>query len=716
MSLLDLFRRNTTKNKKKNDEPASAEIAGPKATATASPSQEKQQKHLEEVKSKEKTLVEKKPTVKVEKKNGTKTKAVVEPVKKTTKKESNVKPVETKKESAKKDVTPKTQKVVKADAVAKSGAKVQKADVLKAKKSEQVVSEKKTQKTEEAKSVVAKSEEKPKVTRTKKASLSDKNVKDEKMKKIAEETKQTKTETKENMKSTKTKKVAVAEPKPAKTVTKVEKVVAEVVPTKTRTASKKATQESVVEEKKVTKKKVQPVVSLEKPTTKTEKIEVVRPAKVEKAPKAEPAQRAKKSEAKVEEEGSALIGQMSLDSLMAQIGSKAEMHLDELQKQKQEEKAIGAEKSLADLIADQKELLQKDRKPVDLMDPKQQKIEKEIERVLERAKRKGSITIEEISERFSRLNAEQIDEVLARIQEEGVQLLETTLMETDDDLEKLMSQANIEDPVKMYLKDIGKVPLLSPEEEIRLGKLVTEGDQAARDKLCEANLRLVVSIAKKYVGRGLMFLDLIQEGNFGLVKAVEKYDYSKGFRFSTYATWWIRQAVTRSIADQARTIRIPVHMVETINRQIRVSRQLMLSLGREPTVAEIAKEMGVSENKVRDIQRISQDTISLETPVGEEEDSNLGTFLSDTTTATPEESATVSMLKEQLLSVLGSLTPREQKVVMLRYGLEDGHPKTLEEVGKEFNVTRERIRQIEAKALKKLRHPTRSKKLKDFLD
>ena len=371
---------------------------------------------------------------------------------------------------------------------------------------------------------------------------------------------------------------------------------------------------------------------------------------------------------------------------------------------------------LANLIAAKKEEIKHANDKNITLDAKQQKIQAEINRVLEKAKKKGSVTMEELAESFSKLNTDQIDEILARIQQEGIKLLETTLLESDDDLEKLINQSNIEDPVKMYLKDIGKVPLLTQEEELRLGKLVMEGDQAAKDKLCESNLRLVVAIAKKYGGRGMMFLDLIQEGNFGLVKAVEKYDYTKGFRFSTYATWWIRQAITRAIADQARTIRIPVHMVETINRQIRVSRQLTVTLGREPTTAEIAKEMGITEAKVRDIQRISQDTISLETPVGEEEDSNLGTFLKDTSTATPEESATVNMLKEQLVTVLGSLTPREQKVIMMRYGLEDGHAKTLEEVGKEFNVTRERIRQIEAKALKKLRHPSRSKKLRDFLD
>lgn len=406
-----------------------------------------------------------------------------------------------------------------------------------------------------------------------------------------------------------------------------------------------------------------------------------------------------------------------------EMGEKVEQKI-ESQKKVRAKKAVEETVStseqggqdLAYLIASKKEEIAQVKGAGAAMDAKQLKINQEIERVIEKAKKKGSVTMEELAVNFAKLNADQIDEILARIQQEGIKLLETTLIESDEELEKLISQSNVDDPVKMYLKDIGKVPLLTSEEEMRLGKLVTEGDEEAKDKLCEANLRLVVSIAKKYGGRGMMFLDLIQEGNFGLVKAVEKFDYSKGFRFSTYATWWIRQAITRAIADQARTIRIPVHMVETINRQIRVSRQLTVALGREPSTAEIAKEMGISESKVRDIQRISQDTISLETPVGEEEDSSLGTFLKDNNTITPEESATVSMLKEQLLGVLGTLTPREQKVVMMRYGLEDGHAKTLEEVGKEFNVTRERIRQIEAKALKKLRHPSRSKKLKDFLD
>lgn len=275
---------------------------------------------------------------------------------------------------------------------------------------------------------------------------------------------------------------------------------------------------------------------------------------------------------------------------------------------------------------------------------------------------------------------------------------------------------SIEDPVRMYLKEIGKVPLLSSEEEIELAKRMELGDDAAKKRLAEANLRLVVSIAKRYVGRGMQFLDLIQEGNLGLIKAVEKYDYSKGFKFSTYATWWIRQAITRSIADQARTIRIPVHMVETINRLVRTSRQLLQELGREPSPDEVAEKMEMPVERVREIMKISQDPVSLETPIGEEEDSHLGDFIQDEHVQVPVDAATFTLLHEQLMEVLDTLTEREQKVLRLRFGLDDGRPRTLEEVGKEFNVTRERIRQIEAKALRKLRHPSRSKKLKDYLD
>ena len=285
------------------------------------------------------------------------------------------------------------------------------------------------------------------------------------------------------------------------------------------------------------------------------------------------------------------------------------------------------------------------------------------------------------------------------------------------DLESTLSKSiSVEDPVRMYLKEIGKVPLLTAEEEVELAKRMEAGDEYAKQKLCEANLRLVVSIAKKYMGRGMLFLDLIQEGNLGLIKAVDKFDYRKGYKFSTYATWWIRQAITRSIADQARTIRIPVHMVETINKLIRVSRQMLQEKGREPSPDEIAEEMGISAEKVREILKIAQEPVSLETPIGEEEDSHLGDFIPDEDAPAPADAAAFTMLKEQLVDVLSTLTDREQKVLKLRYGLGDGRARTLEEVGREFDVTRERIRQIEAKALRKLRHPTRSKKLKDYLE
>ena len=331
--------------------------------------------------------------------------------------------------------------------------------------------------------------------------------------------------------------------------------------------------------------------------------------------------------------------------------------------------------------------------------------------------KKGSITTNQlcdIMEKFD-TNPTQMDYVYKTLADSGIQIVDED--QRDRELfEQALSDIGLDDPVKMYLKDIGRVPLLSAEEEVELAKRMQEDDAAAKKRLSEANLRLVVSIAKRYVGRGMLFLDLIQEGNLGLMKAVEKFDYQKGFKFSTYATWWIRQSITRAIADQARTIRIPVHMVETINKLTRVQRVLLQELGREPTPSEIAEKMGVTEERVREIQKIAQDPVSLETPIGEEEDSHLGDFIEDEKTTTPSDSVAFTMLKEQLLGVLDTLTPREEKVLRLRYGIDDGKPRTLEEVGKEFNVTRERIRQIEAKALRKLRHPSRSKKLKDFLE
>ncbi len=350
-------------------------------------------------------------------------------------------------------------------------------------------------------------------------------------------------------------------------------------------------------------------------------------------------------------------------------------------------------------------------------------------------KKKNILEYQEVNDYFAdmKLNEEQFDRLLELLEQSGVDVLRITSEEDDiPDEEILLSEEDevdmenidlsvpdgisIEDPVRMYLKEIGKVPLLSAEEEIELAQRMEEGDESAKKRLAEANLRLVVSIAKRYVGRGMLFLDLIQEGNLGLIKAVEKFDYRKGYKFSTYATWWIRQAITRAIADQARTIRIPVHMVETINKLIRVSRQLLQELGREPTPEEIAEEMNMPVERVREILKISQEPVSLETPIGEEEDSHLGDFIQDDNVPVPADAAAFSLLKEQLNEVLGTLTEREQKVLRLRFGLDDGRARTLEEVGKEFNVTRERIRQIEAKALRKLRHPSRSRKLKDYLD
>lgn len=361
------------------------------------------------------------------------------------------------------------------------------------------------------------------------------------------------------------------------------------------------------------------------------------------------------------------------------------------------------------------------KKPV-VKKTREEKILLEISKLILLAqKKKNKLTDEEIMLRMEKLEltAEEMEGLYAELNKNGVAIDELTFEEKVS-LDKIINEGSTDDSVKMYLRDIGTVPLLSPDEELILAKqMFSEVDYEsdyAKKRLSEANLRLVVSIAKRYVGRGMQFLDLIQEGNLGLMKAVDKFDYTKGFKFSTYATWWIRQSITRAIADQARTIRIPVHMVETINKTGRVSRQLLQSLGREPSPAEIAEVMGISEERVAEIQKIAQDPVSLETPIGEEEDSHLGDFLEDHNAVSPAESAESRMLRDQLLQVLDTLTPRENEVLRKRYGLDDNRPKTLEEVGKEFNVTRERIRQIEAKALRKLRHPNRTKKLRDYLN
>lgn len=362
-----------------------------------------------------------------------------------------------------------------------------------------------------------------------------------------------------------------------------------------------------------------------------------------------------------------------------------------------------------------------------------------VKELIQKGKKKGSLTYREIMDTLQgiELTADQIDEVYEQLGRMGIEVIpetgEVEVLEkaAEDDIHEEADEAEeeevdvdlsipegvgIDDPVRMYLKEIGRVPLLNAEEEIELAKRMEQGDESAKRRLAEANLRLVVSIAKRYVGRGMLFLDLIQEGNLGLIKAVEKFDYVKGFKFSTYATWWIRQAITRAIADQARTIRIPVHMVETINKLIRVSRQLLQELGREPSPEEIAIQMDITPERVREIMKIAQEPVSLETPIGEEEDSHLGDFIPDEDAPAPSEAASFILLKEQLEEVLETLTPREEKVLRLRFGLDDGRTRTLEEVGQEFGVTRERIRQIEAKALRKLRHPSRSKKLKDYLE
>ncbi|MCL2234216.1 MAG: RNA polymerase sigma factor RpoD [Firmicutes bacterium] len=348
------------------------------------------------------------------------------------------------------------------------------------------------------------------------------------------------------------------------------------------------------------------------------------------------------------------------------------------------------------------------------------KLEKEVKRLITVGSVRGHLTYDEVGERLvvgCEANAEQVDKVFAILASNNIEIKEPSPIKVDEQMMgEFSGDTSVDDPVKIYLKDIGRVPLLSMDEEFEYARKMTEGDLVAKDKLSQSNLRLVVSIAKRYVGRGMMFLDLIQEGNLGLMKAVDKFDYTKGFRFSTYATWWIRQAITRSIADQARTIRVPVHMVETINRLIKTQRQLVQDLGRDPTSEEIAREMGIEEFKVREIQRIALDPISLETPIGEEDDSHLGDFIEDEKVQKPQDATNFTLLKEQLMTILDSLTPREEMVMRLRYGMDDGHPRTLEEVGREFGVTRERIRQIEAKALRKLRHPTRSKKLREFVD
>ena len=453
--------------------------------------------------------------------------------------------------------------------------------------------------------------------------------------------------------------------------------------------------EEVLEEKETKK-----VVKKEEKKEKKEKIENAK--KPEKTVKTDKAEKEKKEEKSKENKK---LEKMEEARKVTKKKAVSKIEKEELKKENGE-----------------KEIKEKDDEGEKL---KQEKVNK----ILKKAKEKGQITYGDLASELDDVNPDQIDKVFDAFEELGVDLLNDDLGEEPDieDLKEVENLKldeitdttyegiNVDDPVRMYLREIGRVPLLTFDEELDLAKRILKGDEEAKKKLAESNLRLVVSIAKKYVGRGMLFLDLIQEGNMGLIKAVEKFDYTKGFKFSTYATWWIRQAITRAIADQARTIRIPVHMVETINKLIRTSRHLLQQLGREPTPEEIAEEMEIPVEKVMEIQKIAQDPVSLETPIGEEDDSHLGDFIQDEDSPAPHDSAAYTLLKEQLEEVMSTLTPREEKVLKLRFGLEDGKARTLEEVGREFQVTRERIRQIEAKALRKLRHPSRSKKLRDYM-
>ena len=475
-------------------------------------------------------------------------------------------------------------------------------------------------------------------------------------------------------------------------------------------------------EKKENKKETKKKTEIEKPKKEAKKV-----AKAKKETKL-----SKESEVKKQEKTKKVEDETKEKETKTKKEVKAKENKDEgkksakveKKKEKEEEKSekLVSEKTQEKVEPKKEEIKEESKSDEDIKNEK-------VNKILKKAKEQGKITYGDLAKELDDANPDQIDKVFDAFEEMGVSLNDDLDEEPDiDDLKEVedlkldeitedtsYEGINVDDPVRMYLREIGKIPLLSYEEEAELAQRILKGDEEAKQKLAESNLRLVVSIAKKYVGRGMLFLDLIQEGNMGLIKAVEKFDYNKGFKFSTYATWWIRQAITRAIADQARTIRIPVHMVETINKLIRTSRQLLQQNGREPTPEEIAKEMEISVEKVMEIQKIAQDPVSLETPIGEEDDSHLGDFIQDEDSPAPQDSAAHTLLREQLEEVMDTLTPREAMVLKLRFGLEDGKARTLEEVGKQFDVTRERIRQIEAKALRKLRHPSRSKKLRDYM-
>ena len=438
----------------------------------------------------------------------------------------------------------------------------------------------------------------------------------------------------------------------------------------------------------------------------------------------EPKKKTKKTEAKKKEEA-----QVKEEKNKSKKEEKVSKVLEEDNKKEMTEDKTKKEVDKKEKASDKKETKKKEIKKIENPQTEEEIANNKVYNILKSAKESGKITYGELASQLGDVTPDQIDKVFDVFEELGVDVLkddgddepdiedleEVEEIKLDDINETSMEGISVDDPVRMYLREIGRIPLLTFEEELDLAQRILQNDEDAKQKLAESNLRLVVSIAKKYVGRGMLFLDLIQEGNMGLIKAVEKFDYTKGFKFSTYATWWIRQAITRAIADQARTIRIPVHMVETINKLIRTSRHLLQQLGREPSPEEIAEEMEIPVEKVMEIQKIAQDPVSLETPIGEEDDSHLGDFIPDDESPAPQDSAAYTLLKEQLEEVMQTLTPREAKVLKLRFGLEDGKARTLEEVGREFKVTRERIRQIEAKALRKLRHPSRSKRLKDYM-
>ena len=519
---------------------------------------------------------------------------------------------------------------------------------------------------------------------------------------------------------------------------KKEEVVEEVKEIKAKKATKKSTKKEEVkkEEKVKAKKATKKAEAKKEEKPKAEKKETKKAeAKKEEKPKAEKKEE-KKPEVKKEEKPKAEKKEEKKPEVKKEEKSKVENEEIEAKKEKAKKEELKAKKEAAkqelkEEIEKNKEYNGEDEPSTEEEKQAKNKIKEEkVNSILKKAKEQGKITYGDLAKELDDVEPEQIDQVFDAFEEIGVNLLNDDDFDEEPDVEDLKEVEdlkldeitetsyegiNVDDPVRMYLREIGRIPLLTFDQELDLAQRILENDEAAKQKLAESNLRLVVSIAKKYVGRGMLFLDLIQEGNMGLIKAVEKFDYTKGFKFSTYATWWIRQAITRAIADQARTIRIPVHMVETINKLIRTSRHLLQQLGREPTVEEIAEEMEIPVEKVVEIQKIAQDPVSLETPIGEEDDSHLGDFIQDDDSPAPHDSAAYTLLKEQLEEIMNTLTPREAKVLKLRFGLEDGKARTLEEVGREFQVTRERIRQIEAKALRKLRHPSRSKKLRDYM-